>query len=339
MPGVVVGDRENATPYGRSAADAADLVVWLTLDAEAVDPQDATVSQLDRLAFLMPGALRTVEGSTTEVLPLIQTSENSMQIPTSTLQGNLDPRQLLNDFQAEEAYTLVARITGKAKTAFPDGNPNKPADEEDASPAGDTEGDESADEADPEHLTESAGPINVIAISDCDVISDMLWVQRDFFGRMMPSADNGNLILNALDNLGGSSDLISIRGRGRFSRPFEVVEDIRREAEANYGLVEQELRAELDRIEGEIAQLRQDISEQRLAPSSEQIEQFQQKLDEAVEEQLKTNKRLREVLHNRSKDIDSLGSWVRWTNILIVPLVFAGASALFGLIVSSRRRG
>ena len=118
-----------------------------------------------------------------------------------------------------------------------------------------------------------------------------------------------------------------------------MVEDIRREAEANYGLVEQELRAELDRIEGEIAQLRQDISEQRLAPSSEQIEQFQQKLDEAVEEQLKTNKRLREVLHNRSKDIDSLGSWVRWTNILIVPLVFAGASALFGLIVSSRRRG
>ena len=51
-----------------------------------------------------------------------------------------------------------------------------------------------------------------------------------FFGQMLmqPFANNGELVWNAIDNLSGSSDLISIRGRATYSRPFDRVEALRR---------------------------------------------------------------------------------------------------------------
>ena len=150
---------------------------------------------------------------------------------------------------------IAARLSGSIKTAFPDGRP--------AAGSVDAEADESelidSDETNlaivpeqaAEHISESITDTQMVLVADVDLLSDRLWVQvQNFFGQRIPSAfaDNGNFVINALDNLTGSTDLISVRSRGTTNRPFSLVEGMRLSAEAQYRETEQSLQTELDRF-------------------------------------------------------------------------------------------
>ena len=99
---------------------------------------------------------------------------------------------------------------------------------------------------------------------------DKWWVRvQNILGMRMavPSADNGPFAINALDNLSGSDDLISIRSRGTFRRPFEKMDELRRQADQRYLAKKQELQAELEETERRINELqsqRQDGSSMML---------------------------------------------------------------------------
>src|SRR6185437_8340614 len=97
-------------------------------------------------------------------------------------------------------------------------------------------------------LKQSAKPLNLVVFADTDMLSDFLWVrEQDFFGQHLAQAwaNNGDFVLNTLDNLAGSADLISVRGRATFSRPFDRVEALRRNADDRFRAKEQELEQEL----------------------------------------------------------------------------------------------
>ena len=122
---------------------------------------------------------------------------------------------------------------------------------------------------------------NLLVIADTDVLTDRLWVRsQDMLGQTIvtPWADNGALINNAVDTFAGSSALISVRSRGRFQRSFDVVDAIRRDADAQLRDHEQQLNARLQETEGKLAQLQQQKSESgklMLSPEQTQaIEQF-----------------------------------------------------------------
>lgn len=132
-----------------------------------------------------------------------------------------DPGDLMRELRPSgRRHTLAARIQGPAKSAFAEGV-----------------------EGHREGLKEARN-INVIVVADTDLLSDRMWVQvQDFFGQRVPQpwADNGALVVNALDNLSGTDALISVRSRGRFSRPFVVVERLQREAETSFRQKEEQL--------------------------------------------------------------------------------------------------
>ena len=135
-----------------------------------------------------------------------------------------------------EVKALAARISGPAQSAYPNG----------------IEGQKDG--------LKSAENINVIAVADTDLLSDRMWVQvQDFFGQRVPQpfADNAGFAINALDNLAGSDALISVRSRGRFSRPFEVVEALQREAEAQFRVKEEDLQKRLAETDQKLASLQQ----------------------------------------------------------------------------------
>lgn len=97
-------------------------------------------------------------------------------------------------------------------------------------------------------------------MADTDLLSDRMWVQvQDFFGQRVPQpwADNGALVVNALDNLSGTDALISVRSRGRFSRPFVVVGRLQREAETSFRQKEEQLKQRLADTEQQLAALQQ----------------------------------------------------------------------------------
>ena len=177
---------------------------------------------------------------------------------------------------------------------------------------------------------------NIILVADTDILSDIFWVRtQSFFGIEIPQpiANNGDFVINTLENLSGNTDLISLRSRGEFSRPFEVVETIRREAEDKFRDRERDLQAKLTETEERILALQREGGESDLILSKEQsaeIENFQI-------EQLKTRKELRAVQHELQKNIESLGTKLKFINIGLMPLMIMIAAIVTGLYRTRRR--
>jgi ABC-type uncharacterized transport system involved in gliding motility auxiliary subunit len=157
---------------------------------------------------------------------------------------------------------------------------------------------------------------------------------RELLGQRIAQAfaNNGDLIANALDNLSGSSALISIRGRATFSRPFERFEALRRQADDRLRAKVLELQGELQQTESKLTELqskRNDQASLMLTPEQEQ------ELKRFTAEKARVRKELRETQRGLDVEINRLGMWLKVINIAVAPLVVAIAGAL---ILSLRRR-
>jgi ABC-type uncharacterized transport system involved in gliding motility auxiliary subunit len=218
-----------------------------------------------------------------------------------------DPNTLRDGFKPTgQKYVLAARVNGNVKTAFPAGPPAGVK-----LPPGQTA------------LKESAKPLNLVVYADTDILTDYLWVRsQNVFGQRVEQvmANNGDLVLNTLDNLAGSADLISVRGRASFARPFDRVEKLRRVADDQFRVKEQELEAQLRETEEKLTTLqskRNDKSALVLTPDQEK------ELDNFQDEKLRIRKELRAVRAGLDKDIKSLGTEIKILDILVLPLLFA----------------
>jgi ABC-type uncharacterized transport system involved in gliding motility auxiliary subunit len=143
------------------------------------------------------------------------------------------------------------------------------------------------------------------------------------------------MVVNALDNLTGSNALISVRSRGQFSRPFDRVEEIRREADAQFRAQQQRLQQELDETERKLSELqtaRDDDNPLILSPEQ------RAEIDRFRDENLRIRKALRDVNRNMDQDIERLGTRLKVVNIVLVPLLVAGLALLLSGMRNRRRR-
>jgi ABC-type uncharacterized transport system involved in gliding motility auxiliary subunit len=279
---------------------------WLSLPRSALDQDDVTTAALENITVASAGILEPLEDATTRFTPLFSSSEYSMPVEAERFATLDNPETLLLGLEPTgERYTLAARIQGPAKTAFPNG----------------IEGREKG-------IQESQN-INVIAVADTDMLSDRMWVQvQDFFGQRIPQpwADNGAFVINALDNLSGTDALISVRSRGRFTRPFVVVEALQRQAENRFREKEEVLQQRLADTEQKLAELQSPDPEQALELTAEQ----EQALRQFMQEKVRIRKELREVRYQLNADIEALGRTLKFANIALVPLVLTlGVLALW----------
>jgi ABC-type uncharacterized transport system involved in gliding motility auxiliary subunit len=322
-PGEVVGDAEYALQVGMQpgAAPVRHLGI-LGLREPAFNAEDVVAADLASVNVATVGRLEALAGAKTSFEPLIQSSAQAGILPAGRFTMLFDPDTLREGFKPTgERYALAARVTGSAGTAFPDGPP-----EGAKSPEGGA-------------LAKSAKPLNVIVVADTDVLQDYLWVRRQsFFGQPIAQAwaGNGDLVANALDNLSGSSDLISVRGRATFTRPFDRVEALRRRAEERFRTTEQKLEQELRTTEERLTQLQSQGNEESaliLTPEQErELERFRQ-------EKLRIRKELRDVRLGLNQDIDRLGTTLKVLNIVVAPALVAGAALGAGFWRRRRRGG
>ncbi len=332
-PGMFVGDKLSARKVRsgtRDRPEAIDYVAWLSLQRENMSADEIATGQLGLINVASSGAISAVEGATTEMVPLLSSSTEAMLIERLLIQFVPDPAQLLADFQATgTAYTMAARLTGPVKSAFPDGPPE--------------ESDEMKALLIPEnweetHIAESAEPVNLILVADTDILADRQWVQlQQFAGQTyaLPSADNGPFVINALDVLAGSSELISLRSRGTSFRPFEVVEDLQREAEDRFRETEQALQARVAETEQKLAELQTgEATGGALVMSPEQ----QEAVTAFREELIETRQQLRDVQLALRQDIEQLGLSLKFLNIALVPLIIGLVAIVVSLVRRQRRR-
>ena len=294
---VVLGDSQQALTVSGVDGQPVRHLSILGLQAQNFNIEDVTLSSLETINVSTAGILDVLDQRSTQVDVLMASSEYAMPIERLRLKMLGDPSELLPDFKATgQFYPVAVRITGSASSQY-------------TLPLGG------------ESSVPSPNNLNVIVVADTDILSDRLWVQlQDFFGQRIvtPWANNGDFVTNAVDNLTGSSALISIRSRGRFTRPFDVVQDLRREAEASYLNSANDLQSQLAEAERQLGELESSRDEQNLMSLSPEQEatlvRFQQ-------EKLRIRKALRNVRHQLDKDIEMLGSTLKFMNIVLMPLL------------------
>ena len=149
----------------------------------------------------------------------------------------------------------------------------------------------------------------------------------------MPFADNGGFVLNAVESLTGSDDLISLRARGNVDHPFTLVRQMQASAEAQFRETLDALRSKLASSQNELAQLQQGGQQTALTPQQSAA------MDRVRREIAATRSQLREVQHNLNAEIDRLGSLLALLNILAMPVLVAGFGIVFGLIRRRKAKG
>ncbi|HSC61623.1 MAG TPA: Gldg family protein [Rhizomicrobium sp.] len=282
--------------------------LWLHLTADNFNKSDQVTSQLQAVNLASAGAISPVKGATTTFTPLLSSSDQAGLLDAALVRATPRPQDLWNLIHpAGSPYTIAARITGPAKTAFPQTAKLK-----------------------------SAKTINVIVAADSDIFDDRFWVHtQDLFGKRIaqPFADNAAFVLNAVENLTGSSDLISLRTRASSDRPFTVVKQMQAEAQAQYQQEADALQARLSDTEQRLHALEQGQAAngqnaKTLTPAQQsEIEQFKHDL-------INTRAQLRDVQARLRSDIDALGSFLAFINIALVPILVS----IFALMMAFIRR-
>ena len=319
-PKLVVADRGRALSVSMHQGEPPQQHVGiLGLNSSSFNSNDVVTGGLSNVNLATTGFLTPIKGATTKFESILQSSTDAETLPAERFAMLFDPGTLLEGFKPTgQRYTLAARVTGNVKTMFPGGPP-----------AGVTLAPGQT------ALKESVKPLNLIVFADTDLLSDFMWVhEQNIFGQQVAQAwaSNGDLVLNSLDNLSGSSDLISVRGRATFTRPFERVEALRRVADDRFRAKEQELEQQLRDTEDKLETLqskRSDKSALILTPEQEK------ELDHFQDEKVSIRKQLRQVRAGLDAEIKSLGTELKILNIVVVPFAFV---VVVLLIAVGRRR-
>ena len=319
-------------------------------------------NRLEAINFSSAGAVSQVEGAITSFEPLIESSTDAMLMDASLLENVADPSVLFDEFvSSEQSYVLAARVSGDFGSAFPDGRPvvqeegedgtidttNNAVSENSALAQEIIDSEENGDgivEADaeeeelPEHITATTGAANIVVFADTDFLSDRMWVQvAQFLGRRIPQpfANNADLIINALDNLSGSADLVSIRSRGRYSRPFTRVLNLQREADDRLRTEEGELLSRLAETESSLAELNQAEDGELVGQITPEI---QSEIDRFNVELLETRRRLRDVQYQLTEDIERLGANLKAIDTALVPILLTFVLLMMHYVRIQRRK-
>ena len=354
--GKLVGDIGVARLVNAGRGDnevvAVPFVTWLELTAANASRDDAVTSKIRVVNMASSGALRTKEGAQTSITPLLFTTDQTQIIESEAVKGQIpDIMGLLEKFKPSgEIYTLAARINGQTVSAFPNGAPKTPSEtDEDEIVTATVDASSKSKPLDnvvtsgvKPHISKSAEPINVIIFADSDMLEDRFWAtEQEFFGEriVFPHANNGDLVVNALDNLSGSNDLVGLRSRGTAYRPFSLIADLQTAAEQRFRAEEQRLQKKVSETQEKLGVLA--TGKQPEAATAEAIlsEEQQTEIDKFRLELVETRGELRDVQLALREDIETLQGALRFANIAMIPiLVTLFATGLGGVRAWRRRR-
>jgi len=226
-------------------------------------------------------------------------------------------------------YALAIRLSGKFKTAFPDGKPGTTAE---APKEGEEKKDEPKTDA---SLKESTTENTVILVADSDLLFDPVAAQvQNIFGQRIVIPRNGNLNFgqSVVEQMGGDSNLIAVRSRATLNRPFTVVRQMEEEAQKSLRSKIKELEDSLQETQTKLSELQRtkEQGQQRFVLSPEQ----QQEVANFRKKEGEVKRELKDVRKRLNKEIDSLKNRLTWVNIIAMPL----AVTLSGIVVWGLKR-
>jgi ABC-2 type transport system permease protein len=344
-PGVVL-DLEGALPVQvqdpqTGQAGQAPQPLFFQIPAEQLDRSDLMTAWLRRgVNFGLAGGLTWSERSNIEVRPLARTSARTMRMPAAQAMMRPTPFDILQNWPQAggRVETVALRLSGTLETAFPEGRPPEAslAPEGDAAPAAPAAAPPEPPAAEAAPLTRSETPAEIVIVSDADFLADDFYVDPSG----VTAADNASFALNAIDVLGGSAALVSLRSRAPSIRRMDLVDNMERDAQRRIERRQEELQEELRETEARLAELQArgrgsgfftgDLGAELTAEENAEVERFRARVVEVRGE-------LRRVERDLRGDIDRLEAVVLLINVWMAPLLVA-AAGLF-LFWRRQRRG
>jgi ABC-type uncharacterized transport system involved in gliding motility auxiliary subunit len=309
---------------GRNSQNGATMPTVLLINQQGIDGNDVVTSQIDNLVMPFAGVFTGKVADGLKETVLVHTSPESELVDGMT--AGIGAEQIMKDFKPSNiTYPLIVRLTGKFKTAFPNGPPPSP------------KGDKTDDQSKEPQLKESTGNGVVILVGDSDMLNDQVCVQvQEILGYRMIRPMNGNLnmVQSFVEQLSGDSDLISLRSRASLDRPFTRLKEMQAKAGRESEVKVKELEANKEATERKISELQSQKAgnEQRFILSPEQqkeMENYQKTVADA-------NKELKLVRKKLAKDTDALEFWTKVANIGAVPVLVAVTGIVLAVVKHKR---
>ncbi|MGQ0531221.1 MAG: Gldg family protein [Caulobacteraceae bacterium] len=339
-PGVVL-DLEGALPVqvqdpATGQTTQAPQPLFFQIPADQLDREDLMTAWLRRgVNFGLAGGLTYSERDGIEVRPLARTSGRTMRMPSEQALMRPSPYDILNMWPpgGGRVENIALRLSGELETAFSEGRPAAEPAPEAEQPAAEP-AQPRAEEEQAAPLARSATPAQIVIISDVDFLANDFYVDPQSGGS---AADNASFALNAIDVLGGSDALVSLRSRAPSQRRMDLVEEMERDAQRRIESRQQELEADLQQTQARLEELQArgrgsgffagDLGAELTPEEQAEVDRFRER-----ESEIRTE--LRGLVRDLRGDIDRLQALVILINVWLAPLLIAGG----GLFLFWRRQ-
>ena len=331
----VVADMNFKMQIGGRGGQPQEAPAVLAVTSQGLNDNDIVTSQIDSLWLPYAGAFAGTPVTGLKETVLLKSTKDSQLV--DGFMANLSGENVLKEFKPSGTqYALAVRLTGKFKTAFPNGKPEDKKDDENKA-ADKKDADKKPEEKKPDDsLKETKQDNTVILVGDADMLYDRVALQpiQTLFGTAYAPA-NGNLSFaqNAVEQLTGDNNLIAVRSRATVVRPFTRIKAM--EAAAN-----EKFQSEIKRLEDSAAEAQRKINElqqqkkgdQRFILSPEQTAE----LTKLRRDEVDSRKRLKQVQKDFRREVVSLQTKVKWLNILAVPLAVTASGIALAFLKRSK---
>jgi ABC-type uncharacterized transport system involved in gliding motility auxiliary subunit len=319
--GKVVGDLKFKMQMRNRDGSTTVAPAFLDLNPEAMNTDAIALAQIDNLWLPFVGAFTGTPTDGLKLSPLLHSTKQAGLI--DGFLANLSGDSALKELKPTGVeYTLAATLTGKFKTAFPEGLPKDPADTNNAAPPAGN------------YLKEAASENTVVLFGDADLLYDPFTIrtmQSPFGDLVTPMNQNLNLALNLVDQMAGDNRLAAIRSRATMTRPFTKVQEMQAKAEGLF-------REKITRLEEERSKAQQRLNElqtqkdkdQRFILSPEQ----RKEIENLRTSEAKVAKELKQVQKDLRREVVALQTQLKWVNILAIPF----AVTLTGIVIAIIKR-
>jgi ABC-type uncharacterized transport system involved in gliding motility auxiliary subunit len=352
------GDRSLAMLASVSRNQRAEKIIgYLELKPECFNHENPITTDLNQVRMLFAGVLKESDAQPKTAqkpgdanqpkeakaeqkpairrTPLVTTTKsgNAWKVGSSFELMFPDPAKMMASFiDGDKPVAMGYLVAGRFQSSFPEGievevdgprdanEPNAPAKKIQKHITG---------------LTEASQDCAVAVFSDVDFISDQLAYSDSFFGKMVVG-DNSALLLNTVEELGGSGDLIAIRSRGNFKRPFVVVDKIEQEAERQTADEVALVNAQIEKFNADLQKLvSSDQGDAKQEVLGSDIVKKKRELELSIHD---AQRHLRAIKEKRRERTDQLGNKLELANMAAVPGVILVVAVVLGVWRSVRRR-